>query len=104
MEEEIKFNKNPSIERRYKTKAYDILEAYCDDDQGGDCDNCMVADKYDRQAVVNLLLPTIRREAIKNTKESTKEEIIKIINELDTKSKQEASFALRLIEKIREME
>jgi len=51
-----------SIERIYNTKAYDKLEAYCDDEQGGDSDNCMIADKYDRQAVVNLLVPVIRKE------------------------------------------
>ena len=51
-----------SIERIYKTKAYDKLEDYCDDDKGGDCDNCMIADKYDRQAVINLLIPLIRKE------------------------------------------
>jgi len=51
-----------SIERIYNTKTYDKLEAYCDDEQGGDSDNYMIADKYDRQAVVNLLVPVIRKE------------------------------------------
>ena len=51
-----------SIDRIYKTKAYDKLEAYCDDEQGGDYENCMIADKYDRQAVINLLIPIIRKE------------------------------------------
>ena len=27
--------KRPSIERIHKTEAYDILEAFCDDDKGG---------------------------------------------------------------------
>lgn len=49
------------IERIYKTKAYDLLEAFCDDDQGGESD-FMMCDKYDRQQVVNLLIPLIRRE------------------------------------------
>lgn len=60
-----------SIERIYKTKAYDKLEAYCDDEQGGDSDRCMMADKYSRQAVVNLLIPIIRKEVrdkLKNDK------------------------------------
>ena len=53
--------KEPSIERIYKTKAYDKLEAFCDDDKGGD--SCfMMADKFDRQQVVNLLIPIIRKE------------------------------------------
>ena len=51
-----------SIERIYKTKAYDKLEAFCDDEQGGDSDNCMMADKWDRQQVVNLLVPISRNE------------------------------------------
>jgi len=51
-----------SIERIYKTKAYDKLEAFCDDDQGGDCDNCLLADKYDRQKIINLLYPIIKKE------------------------------------------
>lgn len=54
--------KTPSIERIYSTKAYDAFEAYVDDDQGGDCDRCMAADKYDRQAIVNYLYPIIRKE------------------------------------------
>jgi hypothetical protein len=50
-----------SSERIYKTKAYDKLEAFCDDEQGGD--SCfMMADKFDRQQVVNLLIPIIRKE------------------------------------------
>jgi len=50
-----------SIERIYKTKAYDKLEAFCDDEQGGD--SCFtLADKFDRQQVVNLLIPIIRKE------------------------------------------
>lgn len=50
-----------SIDRIYKTKAYDKLEAFCDDEQGGD--SCfMMADKFDRQQVVNLILPIIRKE------------------------------------------
>jgi len=52
----------PSCEKIYKTEAYDRFEAYCDDEQGGDCDNCMACDKYDRQAIVNLLIPLIRKE------------------------------------------
>lgn len=52
---------NPPIERIYKTKAYDKLEAMCNDDEGGD--SCfMMCDKFDRQAVVNLLIPIIRKE------------------------------------------
>ena len=50
-----------SIERIYKTKAYDKLEAFCDDDQEGNSD-FMMCDKFDRQQVVNLLIPTIRKE------------------------------------------
>ena len=50
-----------SIERIYKTKAYDKLEAFCDDEQGGNSD-FMMCDKFDRQAVVNLLIPIIRKE------------------------------------------
>ena len=50
-----------STNRIYKTKAYDKLAAFCDDDQGGDCDFIM-ADKFDRQQVVNLLVPIIRNE------------------------------------------
>lgn len=50
-----------STERIYKTEAYDRLEAFCDDDQGGD--SCfMMSDKYDRQQVVNLIIPIIRKE------------------------------------------
>jgi hypothetical protein len=50
-----------SSERIYKTKAYDKLEAFCDDEQGGD--SCfMMTDKFDRQQVVNLLIPIIRKE------------------------------------------
>lgn len=50
-----------SIERIYNTKAYDKLEAFCDDEQGGDSDFLM-CDKFDRQQVVNLLIPLIRKE------------------------------------------
>jgi len=50
-----------SIERRYRTGAYDKLEAFCDDEQGGD--SCFsMCDKFDRQQVVNLLIPIIRKE------------------------------------------
>ena len=59
-----------SIERIYKTKAYDKLEAFCDDEQGGDSDNCMMADKWDRQQVVNLLVPIIRNEERKKIRNS----------------------------------
>jgi len=55
-------NLKPSCDRIYRTNAYDKLEAYCDDEQGGNSDNCMIADKFDRQAVVNLLIPVIRKE------------------------------------------
>ena len=58
--------KQPSIERIWKTEAYDLLEAYCDDDQGGECENAMMCDKYDRHAVVNLLVPIIRKEISKS--------------------------------------
>jgi len=50
-----------SIERIYKTEAYDKLEAFCDDEQGGHSDFIMT-DKWDRQKVVNLLVPLIRKE------------------------------------------
>jgi len=50
-----------SIERIYKTKAYDKLEAFCDDEQDGDS-SFMMCDKFDRQQVVNLLIPMIRKE------------------------------------------
>ena len=53
--------KEPSTERIYKTKAYDRLEAFCDDEQGGQSD-FMMCDKFDRQQVVNLLVPIIRNE------------------------------------------
>ena len=53
--------RNPPTDRIYKTKAYDALEAFCDDEQGGD--SCFtMADKFDRQQVVNLLVPIIRKE------------------------------------------
>jgi len=55
--------KRPSIERIHKTEAYDVLEAFCDDDKGGESD-FMLCDKYDRQQVVNLLYPIIRKEII----------------------------------------
>lgn len=57
-----KIYKKLSIERIYDTQAYDILEAYTDDDQGGDIDNCMMADKFDRQSVVNLLFAVFKKE------------------------------------------
>ena len=50
-----------SIERTYKTKAYDKLEAFCDDEQGGDS-TFMMSDIFDRNQVVNLLVPIIRKE------------------------------------------
>ena len=50
-----------SIERIYKTRAYDALEAFCDDDLGGDS-SFMMCDKYDRQTVVNLIANIVRRE------------------------------------------
>ena len=53
--------KQPSIDRIYKTEAYDKLEAFCDDDKGGDS-GFMLVDKFDRQQVVNLLVPIIRKE------------------------------------------
>lgn len=53
--------KEPSIERIYRTEAYDKLDAFCDDEQGGDSEFIMV-DKWDRQQVVNLLVPLIRNE------------------------------------------
>ena len=49
-------------DRIYKTGAYDLIERYCDDEQGGDYENSIMADKFDNQAVVNLLIPLIRRE------------------------------------------
>lgn len=54
------YTKTP-IDRIYKTEAYDELEAFCDDEQGGSSD-FMLCDKYDRQQVVNLLIPIIRKE------------------------------------------
>lgn len=63
--------RNPPIERIYKTKAYDLLEAFCDDDQGGESD-FMMCDKYDRQQVVNLLIPVIRKECKITTKGDAK--------------------------------
>lgn len=56
----INFNKI-SIERIHKTKAYDVLEAFCDDDQGGNSDFMMI-DIYDRNQVVNLLYKIIKKE------------------------------------------
>lgn len=48
-------------DRIYKTGAYDKLEAFCDDELGGD--SCFtLADKFDREQVVNLLIPIIRKE------------------------------------------
>lgn len=49
------------LDRIYKTKAYDKLDAFCDDEQGGNSDFIMI-DKYDREQVVNLLVPIIRDE------------------------------------------
>lgn len=50
-----------SIDRIYDTEAYDILEAFCDDDLGGESD-FMMCDKYDRQQVINLIFPIIKKE------------------------------------------
>ena len=61
----MKIPKNVSIERIHKTEAYDLFEAWCDDDQGGDSDNALAADKYDRQQIINLLYPIIKREVQK---------------------------------------
>ena len=58
-----------SDERIYNTKAYDVLEAFCDDDKGGDS-SFFMADKYDRQQVVNLLIPIIRKEVRERMKEA----------------------------------
>ena len=64
-----------SIERIYNTKAYDVIEAFCDDEQGGNSDFIM-CDKYDRQQVINLLVPIIRNE-LRNK--------IKKLNQAETK-------------------
>ena len=56
-----------SIERVYKTEAYDKLNAFCDDDKGGNSDFLM-CDKYDRQQVVNLIVQVVRRELKKNAR------------------------------------
>jgi len=53
--------RNIPIERIYKTKAYEELENFCNDEEGGSSD-FMMCDKFDRQAVVNLLIPIIRKE------------------------------------------
>ena len=58
--------------RIYKTKAYDKLEEFCDDDKGGDS-SFMMCDKFDRQEVVNLLIPIIRRETRGRFKTNLKE-------------------------------
>jgi hypothetical protein len=71
-----------SCDRIYKTKAYDKLEAFCDDEQGGD--SCRVmADKYDRQEIVNLLIPVIRREEQKRhaLNKTSSKKLIRKINE-----------------------
>jgi len=46
-----------SIDRIYKTKAYDVLEKFCEEEE-----DFLMCDKYDRQQVVNLLIPIIRKE------------------------------------------
>ena len=56
--------------RKYKTKAYDVLEAFCDDDQGGDS-TFMMTDKFTREEVVELLYPVIRKEVLASTTENT---------------------------------
>lgn len=61
-----------SIDRIYKTAAYDALNAFCDDDQGGDS-SFMLCDKYDKQQVVNLLVPIIRREEREKSKQNVPE-------------------------------
>ena len=57
----MKSIKQPAIDRIYLTTAYDVLEAFCDDDKGGNSD-FMLCDKFDRQQVINLIVPIIRNE------------------------------------------
>lgn len=66
-----------SIERIYKTKAYDKLEAFCDDDEGGDS-TFTLADKYDRQQVINLVIPIIRAEERKKLKDKYTKKPLKV--------------------------
>jgi len=62
-----------SIKRIYKTKAYDELEAFCGDDKGGDS-MFLMGDIFNRQQVVNLLLPIIEKEAKEEEKANWKKE------------------------------
>ena len=58
----MKIPKKISIERIYETKAYDLLEAYCDDDQGGGVENTIMADNMIRNQVVNLIIYQLQKE------------------------------------------
>jgi len=59
-----------SGDRIYKTIAYDRLEEVY---ESGWCDN-MMTDKFDRQQMVNFLVPIIRNEQIKKDTHPPKDE------------------------------
>ena len=57
----MKLPKKVSTDEIYETNAYELLDAFCDDDKGGQSDFIM-ADRFDRNQVVNLLYPLIKKE------------------------------------------